>query len=232
MKIFIPLALICLCLCYELEGQALADLERLSSSTTLLYGNNDSKAISKITGSPYLIDGFASTDMVIEVVGKEQNANFNARFNIYSNTFEVKYNEEIKYLDAAAVRTFEYTEGDKKFKFIQAVKFQEAGFEGKGFVELLSEGKAQLIAQEDISVKKVTKRGFGVPDEVSETFYREKSYFIFISDQFYDFKSFRNSSLEIFGDKADLVKDFVKSENLKFRNEEDIRKAVNHFNSL
>ncbi|WP_339607988.1 hypothetical protein [uncultured Roseivirga sp.] len=237
MKRLFSFTLVCLCLSYELDGQSSLNIGRVNpsggvASTTLLVGGHESEAISKIEGNPYLIDEFLSTDMVIEVNGKQQNTNFYAKFNIFNNNFEVKHEEEIKYLDASIVREFEHMKGDKKIKFIHAGQFQKAGFDGDGFLQLLSEGKAQLLSQEAVTVTQVSRGGFGVPDEISEKFYREKSYFILVSDQFYEFKSFTNSSLKIFEDKTDQVKEFVKAKKLKFKNEEHIKNIVDYFNSL
>ncbi|MFT6827785.1 MAG: hypothetical protein ACJAZV_001070 [Roseivirga sp.] len=237
MRILLSLIALCVCFSLELDGQSSLNLGNInftgtSSSRTVMYGNNESLEISSIEGSPYLMEEFASTNMVLETDGVSQNATFITRFNIYSNGFEVEYNGEIQFLDASAVKTFEYTVGDKQSRFLQAAQFKKAGFDGKGFLQLLSDGKAKLLAKEEISIKEVTKREFGKGDELSRKFYREKTYYINISDEFNEFKSFKESSLEIFGDKSEQVKDFVKSEKLKFKNEDDIQKAVDFFNGL
>jgi hypothetical protein len=233
----LSLIAVCFCFCLELDGQSSLNLGNInftgtSSSRTILYGNNERLEISSIEGSPYLMEEFASTNMVLEIDGVAQNATFITRFNIYSNGFEVEYNGEIQFLDASAVKSFEYTDGAKQNRFLQATQFKKVGFDGKGFLQLLSDGQAKLLAKEEISIKEVTKREFGAPDELKRKFYREKTYFINISDEFLEFKSFKDSSMDIFGDKSEQVKDFVKTEKLKFKNEEDIQKAVDFFNGL
>lgn len=231
-------SLLLYCSCLGLNGQSSVELGRINfsnpsgASTVMLYGSNERVEINKIEGSPYLTEAFEGTTMIINISGADENATFDARFNIYSNGFEVQHDGAVQFLDAVMVQSFEFTEGANKKRFVHAGQFQKAGFAGKGFLQVLCEGNVQLLAQDEVSVKEVTKREFGKADELGYKFYRQKAYYLYIDDKIQDLKSFKNNEMEVFGSKSDQVKDFVKSKKLKFKNEEDIIAVVEFYNGL
>lgn len=107
----------------------------------------------------------------------------------------------------------------------------QGGVEGGGYFEVLYEGKkVDLFKKHVKSFSKGKKATSSITRDVPAKFVDKPVYYLVMKNgKFYELPSSRNKKIKVFGEHQDLMKDYVKDNDLDLNDEEDLRKAVLFF---
>lgn len=182
--------------------------------------------IESYEGSPYMNEEFkkatviSSEDMVFEKVP--------IRYNVYYDLFEVQLEEGIYNLRRGGIVSQVNLEDHR---FIYST-YDYLSSEGEGYLELVMEGEYTLYKQHQVVFKEAEPAQPYQEAKPAKFEERDPLFYIAHGDKQPVFIRNRRSLLDIAGKKGKTLKDFIKDERLKIRNEEDMVRAVEYLNSL
>lgn len=107
----------------------------------------------------------------------------------------------------------------------------KGGVEGGGYFQVLHEGaKVDLYKKLNKRFKAEKKSNNSLTRDLPAKFTDDITYFLATKDgKFYEMPSSRNKKLKVFGNKKDVIKDYVKDNRLDLNNEKDLLKAVKYY---
>lgn len=205
----------------------------LSSQAQFLADNNNRPITEKryvnITGSPYFSDEF--------IIGSVTVSDKNVYNNLLLQLDEVR-DVLIFRENRTGAPTLEFTtppviEFTLKPQSGQLVKFRRiSNGEEKinGFSQILLEGKVSLLKK---TKKTIIQNATYSTANVEKTVVSSTLYsLLFTDNKVASFKTDKKSFLKAAGDKTTELEAYSKSQNIDFKNEEDLIKLVTYYNSL
>ncbi|MEA1888118.1 MAG: hypothetical protein U9N72_13010 [Bacteroidota bacterium] len=182
--------------------------------------------IESYEGSPYMNEEFqeatitSSEDLVFE--------NVPIRYNVYYDLFEVELEEGIYNLRRGGIVSKVNLEDHR---FIYST-YDYLSSEGEGYLELVMEGEYTLYKKHQVVFKEAEPAQPYQEAKPARFEGRDPLFYIAHGDNQSVFIRNRRSFLDIAGEKGKALKDFIKDERLRIKNEEDMLKAVEYLNSL
>jgi len=107
----------------------------------------------------------------------------------------------------------------------------KGGVEGGGYFQVLYEGtKVDLYKKLNKHFKAEKKSNNSLTRDLPAKFTDDITYFLATKDgKFYEMPNSRNKKLKVFGNKKDVIKDYVNDNRLDLNKEKDLLKAVKYY---
>ncbi len=155
------------------------------------------------------------------------------RYNVVSNVIEIKDNvtetaEDVRYL-AKSDNLYAIIK-NKKIVFVPL----DGSIENGSYFEVTYEGsQVDMYKKHEREIRPVTKASTSFTKELPPVFRDKPLYFLVTKrKKFYQFPKQRNAKFQVFGAKADAMKQYAKKEKLNVNKESDLIEVVKHFESL
>ncbi len=180
----------------------------------------------EIQGTPYLEDKFSPGRVMMR--DSSFATDIALRYNAFSDNLEFRKGDDLYNIDPRTiVKRAEF--GGRIF---ECLSFYENGKINNGNFEVLTKGKAALLARYTIKfMEKEKRKAFDdpKPDRYTEV---QKFYFIAIGDA--PAQKFVNKKglLELFGVQSQEMETFISKNKLSIRKDDDLIKIVAHYNLL
>lgn len=228
---FYTMVLWSFCICFAQQTPQLRISKgsvKLSAFTSIEYSwislkNPDSETF-RYKGSKYLFDKW-NNNVRFNVNEKEYSIESNVNYNIWDRSLELKLaNDSVAKFD---VLNFDYLSiNNRKFKSFYHEK-EDAVF------ELLAEGdEYTFLKKHSLEVRRLE------PDPLMQrkenvAFIKEEQYFILEEDDIIKpIKLKMKSLMTLFKNKESKIKEFIASNDLSYKKEEDVVKVLNYYNQL
>ena len=182
--------------------------------------------ISDIQGTPYLSENFEAG----KIVTQEDSvfANISLRYNAYSDDLEFKQGENIfAVADKSIVKKAEF--GGNLFSYRS---FEVGAINRDGFFKILSEGKATLMVRYTIKFQdQIEAKAFsdGQPARFEDV---EKHFYISVEKAPAKLLTNKKSLFEILSNHKSEMETFISKNKLSIRDEEELIKIIDQYNSL
>jgi len=151
---------------------------------------------------------------------------FYLRYNIFEDEMEFVKGEDILYLKKQAGRNVNFTGLDTKYKILNHNGDLQ-------YFVVNSEGKASLLTKLVVKYYEAAPAKSSYQKAVPADFKRRKDeLYLMMGDDMMRIPSKKNSFLELFGDKSSDIKNFMKKNKLGTKKLEDVKKAVDYYNTL
>lgn len=211
---------------YEVANKLLLDDVRF---TKIMDGSflGKSMKISDVQGTPYLNEKFEAGKIITMEDSMFQNLDL--RYNAFTDDLEFKQGENI--FNVAYKTMVKKAEFGGKFFSYRSFE-AEGGNVRDGFFEILTEGKATLLARYKIKfLDKVDSQAFvdAKPAQFEDV---EKQFFIMIEGSAAKLIPNKKGLLRFFGDKSKELETFISKNGLSVKDDESLIKIVTHYNSL
>jgi hypothetical protein len=212
--------------------QSQLTLSRLKTLTSVgLYNSVDQIAPdSKVVGSPYLNDDWRSTNIILN--GNENINNYLVKYNIHSDMLEIKVNDEVRGLEGNKVKSFSFVLADQSYRtFLRASNFESVE-ELSGFVEVLEEGKIALLKKLSVTI---IRPDYSVQLNVGsrDTRIVQKETFYYSDEKsIWEVPTSKKKLLKLFEDQKDRVSEFIETNNINLKNEDELRSVFSFYNNL
>jgi len=189
--------------------------------------NSDKVIVSeydKIEGTPYF-----NKDYIDCIVYFRNDSVYKIalRYNIFDNRMEYKY-KDLVYSIANPRDIYKIEMGDKTFIYY----YSKENLNFEGYYQLLVNGKALLLVKMKVSYREKEKPK-GIEESKPERFVRgQNKYYVVISGQEPKWLKNKKSIPEIFGEQSDKMLAYVKKQKISFKNEKDLIRLVEYYNSI
>lgn len=183
------------------------------------------------TGTPYNHPSFLNGSIYKE--GKLLADNIAIRYNAIADEMEVKENIAVSD-DEAKVLTKSQDIFVKIMSDIFVFVPYQGGIEEGGYFEVLYEGPQIDFYKKHIKdFDEAKKASSTLTRDVLASFKDEPVFYLVTkAGKFYEFPKSRNRKLKVFGDKEKEMKKWVKSNQLDLNEEQDLMRAVKHFEMI
>ena len=110
----------------------------------------------------------------------------------------------------------------------------KGGIEGGGYFQVLFEGtKIGLFKKPKKSFTKAKKATTSITRDLPASFKDKPVYYLVDkSGKYYEFPSSRSKKLKVFGTSKDLIKDYVRKNDLNLNEEKDLLRVIKHFDTF
>lgn len=180
----------------------------------------------EIRGTPFLADKWTMGSVVTT---KGIYENLELKYNVYDNALFFNKNEEAFELQDDIVSfTLMHKPGTPESYSVYRKGITGPGLPVEQFVQVLAEGAIDLYRLDLKHVSEMSEVNAGIV----KTFTGGIKYYVEKDKAVTLIKADKESALSLLADKADQVKDFITSNRISFRKEDDLVKVFKYYNSL
>ena len=180
-----------------------------------------------IKGTPFLFDDWVS-GIVILGNGETFN-NVPLKYNVFDEKLyfkNPKNNELLEFLQP--VKSFKFNELKGAGVFSKGFPAIDR-FNSETFYDVLFDGKVKLLNKKYKTILEVRPYNSAT---VEKSFVDRNDYYIVKGNKIERIKNSRKDFLDIFSDKSAQIDAFIKKEKINFKNNDDLVKVFNYFESL
>ena len=146
-------------------------------------------------------------------------------------------NDVVSFKDKETGQELEFVEPVQEFSLSvgTAIRHFKSGFKNidgiapSAFLEVLSDGKAQLLKRNNKIVFEQQPIGSATKER---TFIEKTKYYLVIDGKATVVKADKKSVLAALGDKHDQLEEYIKTNKVNFKNDAQLGKLVDYYNSL
>ena len=207
----------------------MVDMRVNSDIVSEQYGLSEDD-LKSIEGSPYENDAFLPG--AIYTSEKVIAGNVLLRYNILSDEIEMKKQSN--------ANNKEYSSLIKDPKYFAKIRndiyvfvMKNGSIDEGGYFKVLSDGEHYDLYKKvtvEFIEKTFAKTSYG--RDTPAQFKREDVYYLVSNDKFYELPNKKNKLIDVFNAKESEVKKYIKSENLNIKEEADLIKVINYYNSI
>lgn len=176
------------------------------------------KSTVAIYGSDNLLDGYPT------------------RYDLKANALEFNINKEVKVLEARRVKAMVWLDSltNIPHNFINGKEYTVNGIPLNSLLEVLTEGKMTLYKEYRYWIKKPDFNPALNAGSVDERIYKEFAYYYAngVEKALVRVPEKKKAFPAIFGDKAESVKGYLKSQGLSIDKDDDLVRVFEYYNSL
>jgi len=184
----------------------------------------------EIAGSPYLEKEMYQGDLILK--NDKRIKNVMIRYNAYEDAVLYRIDaNQMTMIDPPLINGFEYQKKDKIIAYI-SISF----LEGKPhFYEVIYMDRTTLVVQHRIKLKEKTNNAgsYGANDMQGSAFKQSDSYFLMNwTGNFLEVKLSKKSLLPALGSHQEELQTFIKNNQLKLKDYNDLVRLLKYFDSL
>lgn len=197
------------------------------------YTNNttfQTKDFSDVKGNPYTSPEWAKGTVVTS--DNKTYTNLDVKYSDYEDKLIVKgpNDQLMEFGDLVNDFTLSFTkDGVPVIEHYHSGYANIPGYNKKDFFEVLTDGKAQLLKKTTKKIQTINEYGSVTSNK---SFMVTHKYFLLLGDKAVAIKRDKKSLLAALPDKQPQLEDFVKTNNLSFKTDEDLIKVVSYYNTL
>lgn len=186
------------------------------------------KGYVNLEGSPFFVNDWVNGSVTLANGSSFKNVQL--KYNELEDVLYFKNGKNEEFMFAQPVQ--EFTLQIPKTDGLQQHHFRNgylAGSNAKAYYEILSDGKAQLlkrsskVIQEDKEYNSAT---------VTQKIIESIKYYLFIDGKMNPVKKDKKSLFSILGNKTAELDNYIKANNLNIKDDDDLIKLINYYNSL
>lgn len=153
------------------------------------------------------------------------------KYDMKMNQIDIKVNESVKVISIGAVKEIIWVKPTGQPEILRNVSLYK-NFEGYGFLSVLAEGSFTLLKKTELEMLESNYNGAVDAGSESKRYIKKESYYIKSEDKISKIKKRKKTFLKRFKDKAEKVDFFASENSLNFKNDIDLKKIFNYYNSL
>jgi len=157
------------------------------------------------------------------------------KYDLKTQRLEIKNDIDIKILDIELVKKLEWlNEFSQKEIYVNCSEFKDllTEKEAQGFYEVIAKGKITLLKKTNLILQPSNYNEALNVGCKEDTYIKEDKYYVKSDNKIEKINPKRKSVLKLFVDKAEQVDLFAKENNLEFKDENQLGKIFEYYNSL
>jgi len=197
------------------------------------YVTNLPKQKTPPKGSVYLTDDYMNATIVLR--DSSYITNVKANYNFYSKKLEIDDNTQVLLLNLSKIDWFILSDGTNKYFYESGVNFM-LDYPHLGISELVHvlEKGSKVTLIDKLSLDLIPANYVTAIDagSTSDTYVLKHEYYLIKDGELFKVRKTKGYFLNVFSDKKAELKQYIKAQNLKMRQPEDMAKLVNFYNTL
>jgi hypothetical protein len=207
-----------------------SDVSPLSSSFFTVVGGEpvmNAKFTKLVEGSPYFKDDWMKGMVMIN--GGQEFAGVYFKLDLYDNEVHFKNQSGAELVATTTIKklTLFDSANQEVYNFINGL-FIIANNKLTGWYQILADGKVSLFKQYKKQLREDRPYGSAT---FEQSIFTSSFYFVLVNGDFKEVKKLKDL-LGILSDKKDLVSQYIKTNNLSGKTDEDFVNVINYFNGL
>lgn len=208
-----------------------------AQSQPLMYGNGmpiKEFDYTNVVGSPYLFDEWHTGSVALNN-GKLFDSLL-LKYNVKDDDVYFKNADDSPMAFKDGVRSFTLIDDNKKSHIFRNGYANAPGITDRSYLEIIAAGKVQFLKKESKSIVDTKEYGSGVTER---RFMQSAKYYLYIDPEdktgkgkMILVKKDQKSILNALKDKEEELIDYIQKNALNLKNEEDIVKTINYYNTL
>ncbi len=202
----------------------------------VVFTGNGSIRTSNFKSKPKSIEGsYYYNDQwnvgTIRLFSGERIENYPLKYDLKMNQIDIKVNNEIKTISIGLVKEIVWV--DKKG--IRDIFKNTSNFNtevGIGFFLILYEGEISLLKHTKLILLESNYNQAMDVGSKSKKYLKKEKYYIYSDGKISNVKKTKKKILKVFKDKSESVKKYANENNLSFKNDSDLAKIFEYYNSL
>lgn len=167
----------------------------------------------------------------IKLFSGEEVQAYPLKYDMKMNQIDIKVNNTIKVISIGAVKEITWLKPNGKYEILKNLSIYK-DLEGYGFLSVLSEGKLSLLKKTELNLLDANYNTAMDVGSQSDKYVKKEIYYIKSGDEIIQIKKKKKNILNKFEDKAEKVELFASENNLNFKDDVDLEKIFNYYNSL
>ncbi len=188
------------------------------------------KSKPKETKGSYYYNDVWYTGTIKLFSGEEVQA-YPLKYDMKMNQIDIKVNESVKIISIGAVKEIIWVNPTGQSEVLRNISMYK-NIEGYGFFSVLSEGKLSLLKKTELNLLDANYNTAMDVGSQSDKYVKKEIYYIKSEDKISQIKKRKKTFLNKFEDKAEKVELFASENNLNFKDDVDLEKIFNYYNSL
>ncbi len=168
----------------------------------------------------------------IELFSGEIIQNYPLKYDMKMQQIDIKVEDEVKFVTVLAVKEISWvhpTSGDKEI-LKNVSNFKD--YKGTGFFSILSEGKITLLKKTDLTLMEANYNAAMDVGSENNKYVKKEKYYISKDNSVQEMKKSKKIIRTIFSDQISKVEEYVDQYNLNVKEEYDLIKIFDFYNSL
>lgn len=200
-----------------------ASITNYNSGTYVKLGG--SKTISKVKGTPYLFDDWNNTS-VVTTLDDQKFKIVNLNYDTKSDLFVAKISQDSVFMFKPNYLK-EVTINNRRFK--KYLNQETALF---NYYEVIAANDDTEILKRNQKVLRIGITNRLTMEKESDYFILKEDYYLNKSGNLTELSLRKKNVLRLFGDKSQMINKFISNNKLSIRQEADLRKIFNYYESL
>ena len=188
------------------------------------------KSKPKETKGSYYYNDVWYTGTIKLFSGEEVQA-YPLKYDMKMNQIDIKVNESVKIISIGAVKEIIWVNPTGQSEVLRNISMYK-NIEGYGFLSVLAEGNITLLKKTDLDLLESNYNGIVDAGNESKKYIKKEKYYIKSGDKIILIKKKKKTILNKFKDKAEKVELFSSENDLNFKDDVDLEKIFNYYNSL
>ena len=181
-----------------------------------------------VSGSFYYSETWAVG--IIKLFSGETIEGYPLKYDMKMNQIDIKVDNEIKAISIGAVKEVDWTKNNGQKETLANATLYNKNVEG--FYSILYKGKISLFKKTNLELLDSNYNPALDVGSEDKKYIKKEHYFIFENGNLIKIKKNKRKVLKIFYDKAEKVKQYAKENSLRFKDDYDLAKIFEYYNSL
>lgn len=167
----------------------------------------------------------------IKMFSGEMIQSYPLKYDMKMNQIDIKVNESVKFISIGAVKEITWLKPNGQSEILRNLSTYK-NLEGYGFLSILAEGNLSLFKKTELSLLDANYNAALDVGTQSDKYVKKEKYYIKKGDKIVQIKKKKKKIIKIFNEKAEKVELYASENKLNFKDDPDLKKIFNYYNSL
>lgn len=167
----------------------------------------------------------------IKLFSGEEIKDYPLKYDMKMNRIDIKSNNSVKIISIGAIKEIIWIRSNGTIETLINTSLYKNTNE-VGFFSVINDGKISLLKKTDLKLLESNYNGVVVAGNESKRYIKKEKYFICSNEKLTYIKPKKKKILKNFKDKAEMLEKYADDNDLNFKNDNDLNKIFNYYNSL
>jgi hypothetical protein len=161
----------------------------------------------------------------------EEIKDYPLKYDMKMNQVDIKVDELVKFISVGAVKEIKWKQSDGQVEILQNVSLY-SDYKGIGFFSVLAQGTIMLFKKTELTLLEANYNAAMDVGSENKKYVKKDKYYILKDGKVNEIKKSKKKVTEILSDQSTKVEEFVDQNKLNVKDEQDLIRIFDYYNSL